>query len=108
MTSAEMNAQGNYDQITGLLSREGFELVVFQTVLRSARYAERLSLLLLRIITTLPSHSEHSRSAVNTSLKELSWMIRSNVRASDIVARVSANEIAVLLPNTDEKQARVA
>ena len=46
------------------------------------------------------------RTSRKATLAELSWLLRSNLRASDVAARVGPEEIAVLFPDTNEEQAR--
>jgi diguanylate cyclase (GGDEF)-like protein len=101
-TSGEL---GNYDALTGLLTRSGFDLIAEQVIARAAREAEEISLACFRLIVENGLDELVAAEVREASLLQLSELLRTELRASDVVSRVDVNELAVLLPNTNADQA---
>jgi diguanylate cyclase (GGDEF)-like protein len=107
MTTARERDSGNYDDLTGVLNYQGFQLVTEHVIARSARNHEPVTLVCFQVSSVAWRRSTGARLARNATLAELSWLVRSNVRASDIVARSNESELAILLPDTDAAQAAI-
>jgi diguanylate cyclase (GGDEF)-like protein len=96
---------GNYDSRTGLLTRSGFALIAEQVIARAARETEQISLASFRLIVENTLDDSAAAEVRETSILQLSDLLRTELRASDVVARVDIDELAVLLPNTNAEQA---
>ncbi len=97
----------NVDSLTGVYKRKNFDTQLKKEMERCKRYRQALSLLIVTIddFKALAEKIGHEQS--DQMLKELALALKRNVRRVDIVARYGVNELAVLMPNTDKKNAEV-
>jgi diguanylate cyclase (GGDEF)-like protein len=95
----------NVDSLTGVYKRKNFDTQLKKEAERCKRYDHPLSLLIVTIddFKVLGEKIGHEKS--DQMLKELALALKRNVRRVDIVARYGFNELAVLMPNTDKKNA---
>jgi diguanylate cyclase (GGDEF)-like protein len=100
----ELQQSAHEDALTGLLNRRGFEHAFMRTIAYLKRYGGSAALLYLDLDRFKPVNDKHGHAAGDVVLQEISRLIVSGVRASDIVARVGGDEIAVLLLNIDVAQ----
>ncbi len=101
----ELQQSAHEDALTGLLNRRGFEQAFVRTIAYLKRYGGVAALLYLDLDRFKPVNDQYGHAAGDVVLQEISKLIVSCVRASDIVARVGGDEIAVLLLNIDDVQA---
>jgi GGDEF domain-containing protein len=114
-----MNVRGSgtehHDALTGLLNAEGLQLLASQMIARAARDEEHISLLCLRIARAsasetpadageTPAHADATGNTTTELLGGLSHLLRTNLRASDVVARTGPDELVALLPDTNAEQ----
>jgi diguanylate cyclase (GGDEF)-like protein len=100
----ELEQSAHEDMLTGLLNRRGFERAFARTIAYLKRYGGSAALLYLDLDRFKPVNDKHGHAAGDVVLQEISRLIASSVRASDIVARLGGDEIAVLLWNIDAAQ----
>lgn len=99
-TEAELRYLADHDSLTGLLDRRRFRAELDQYVSFSARYGGQGALMIIdidglkRVNDTLGHHSG------DELLKKIASVMRERVRGTDIVARLSGDEFAVLMPRT--------
>lgn len=101
----ELQQSAHEDALTGLLNRRGFERAFMRTIAYLKRYGGSAALLYLDLDRFKPVNDQYGHAAGDVVLQEISRLIVSAVRASDIVARVGGDEIAGLLLNIDATQA---
>jgi len=91
--------QVNYDSLTGLINREGFEYFV-DKALQDTRFKEtqhsvvHLNVDQLHVINDTISHE-----AGDAIIKGIADDLRSKIRDSDLIARIGGNDIGILLQN---------
>ena len=95
----------NVDSLTGVYKRKNFDAQLKKEADRCKRYTQPLSLLIVTIddFKALTEKIGHEKS--DQMLKDLALVLKRNVRRVDIVARYGFNELAILMPNTDKKNA---
>lgn len=97
------------DGLTQLRNRRGFDEALADEVSRSRRFGRPLSLCMLDADKFKSINDQYGHLAGDAVLRQLGAILRSNVRASDIAARLGGEEFAVLLPETGLEHAlRVA
>ena len=89
---AELDRHQTVDDLTGLLSARGFELLATHHL----RLADRSKHAVVIVVVRMDEVPERERDQAVVDAAE---MIRSAVRASDIVARVGSDAFCVLLSN---------
>jgi diguanylate cyclase (GGDEF)-like protein len=95
------------DGLTGLANRRRFMEVLGGELARQGRSGQRLCLVMLDIDHFKQVNDEHGHLAGDTVLRRLSELLMTSVRTpSDLPARLGGEEFAVVLPDTDEDEAR--
>jgi diguanylate cyclase (GGDEF)-like protein len=103
----ELEQSAHEDALTGLLNRRGFERAFIRTIAYLKRYGGSAALIYLDLDRFKPVNDQHGHAAGDVVLQEIARLIASSVRASDIVARIGGDEIAVLLMNIDAGQTEI-
>ncbi|MGD9345128.1 MAG: sensor domain-containing diguanylate cyclase [Candidatus Aminicenantes bacterium] len=95
----------NVDSLTGIFKRKNFDTQLKKEAERCNRYDHALSLVLITIDDFKMLNEKFGHQKCDQILKDLAQCLKRNVRRVDIVARYGVNELAVLMPNTDRKNA---
>lgn len=94
------------DSLTGLLNRRGFLDAARQEVGRARRYEHPLTLAYLDCDDFKLVNDTQGHEAGDRLLRIVGGVMRENVRALDIPARVGGDEFVLLLPETAAPEAR--
>ncbi|MDQ3720425.1 MAG: diguanylate cyclase [Actinomycetota bacterium] len=101
----ELETRAIRDELTGLANHKVFAGKLDDVVKRSTRYGRPLSLALLRIDGFHDLAPRHGREAADGVLKAVASVVGDQTRASDLVARLGADELGVMFPETEGHQA---
>jgi diguanylate cyclase (GGDEF)-like protein len=102
----EVQAQAHTDALTGLRNYRAFHEALRTELHRAQRYRRPLGLVTLDIDAFKELNDRHGHPAGDAALSQLGKVIRAAVRREDIAARIGGDEVAVILPETDEKGCR--
>jgi diguanylate cyclase (GGDEF)-like protein len=100
-TEAELRYLADHDSLTGLLDRRRFRAELDQYVSFSARYGGRGAVMIIDIDSLKGINDMHGHHAGDNLIRQVAGVMRERVRATDIVARLSGDEFAILMPQTD-------
>ncbi len=100
-TEAELRYLADHDSLTGLLDRRRFRAELDQYVSFSARYGGQGAVMIIDIDGLKGINDSLGHHAGDNLLRQVAGILRERVRATDIVARLSGDEFAVLMPQTD-------
>lgn len=95
------------DPLTGLANRRHFMDALDREIERSARYGRPLSLVLLDLDHFKKVNDTHGHAAGDDVLRQASRALQGVCRDVDLAARLGGEELALLLPETDGRGARV-
>ena len=95
------------DGLTGLNNHRNFQEQLAQEMERSRRYQRPLALLLMDIDHFKSFNDTYGHPVGDLVLKEIAACIQKSVRCNDIPARYGGEEFVVIIPETDEKGARI-
>lgn len=104
--NAELEYQAATDPLTGLANRRLLDEVLTRDMAQADRQGAMLSILLLDIDHFKRLNDTHGHLAGDIVLRAVASAVRQMVRRSDLCARFGGEEIAVVLPFTDEEGAR--
>lgn len=100
-TEAELRYLADHDSLTGLLDRRRFRAELDQYVSFSARYGGQGAMMIIDIDGLKAVNDSLGHHAGDNLLRQIAVILRERVRTTDIVARLSGDEFAVLMPQTD-------
>jgi diguanylate cyclase (GGDEF)-like protein len=100
-TEAELRFLADHDSLTGLVNRRRFRAELDQYVSFAARYGGRGAVMVIDIDGLKEVNDRSGHRAGDNLIRRVSEVMRERVRATDIVARLSGDEFAVLMPQTD-------
>ncbi|MDQ7006574.1 MAG: GGDEF domain-containing protein [Acidobacteriota bacterium] len=88
------------DPLTGLFNRRAFEAFIERESQGALRSGRPLTLILIDLDDFKPINDRFGHPAGDALLASVAGVLLSNLRRSDIVARIGGDEFAVLLPET--------
>ncbi len=100
-TEAQLRYLADHDALTGLLDRRRFRAELDQYVSFTARYGGQGAVMIIDIDGLKAVNDAHGHHAGDLLIRRVAATMRERVRATDIVARLSGDEFAVLIPQTD-------
>ncbi len=100
-TEAELRFLADHDSLTGLLNRRRFRSELDQNVSFTARYGGRGAVMVIDIDGLKEVNDKLGHQAGDQLIRRVADTLRERVRATDLVARLSGDEFAVLMPQTD-------
>ncbi len=100
-TEAELRYLADHDSLTGLLDRRRFRAELDQYVSFSARYGGQGAVMIVDIDGLKAVNDTLGHQAGDNLIRQVAETLRERVRGTDIVARLSGDEFAVLMPQTD-------
>jgi diguanylate cyclase (GGDEF)-like protein len=100
-TEGELRYLADHDSLTGLLNRRRFRAELDQYVSFSARYGGLGAVMIIDIDGLKEVNDRLGHQLGDNLIRRVSGVLRERVRATDVVARLSGDEFAVLVPQTD-------
>jgi diguanylate cyclase (GGDEF)-like protein len=100
-TEAELRYLADHDSLTGLLDRRRFRQELDNYVSYSARYGGKGAVMIIDIDGLKAVNDSLGHHAGDNLLRQIADIMRERVRATDIVARLSGDEFAILVPQAD-------
>jgi diguanylate cyclase (GGDEF)-like protein len=104
-TEAELRYLADHDSLTGLLDRRRFRAELDSYVSFAARYGGRGAVMIIDIDCLKGVNDSLGHHAGDNLIRQIARIMRERVRTTDIVARLSGDELAVLMPQTDTEGA---
>jgi diguanylate cyclase (GGDEF)-like protein len=98
---AELRYLADHDSLTGLLDRRRFRSELDQYVSFTARYGGRGAVMIVDIDGLKAVNDSLGHHAGDNLIRQVAEVLRERVRATDFVARLSGDEFAILMPQTD-------
>ncbi len=100
-TEGELRYLADHDSLTGLLNRRRFRAELDQYVSFNARYGGLGAVMIIDIDGLKEVNDRLGHQLGDTLIRAVAAVLRERVRATDIVARLSGDEFAVLMPQAD-------
>ncbi len=100
-TEAELRHLADHDPLTGLQNRRRFRAELDQQVSFTARYGGQGAVMIIDIDGLKEVNDRLGHQPGDNLIRRIAEILRERVRTTDIVARLSGDEFAVLMPQTD-------
>jgi len=101
----ELLNMARIDPLTSAFNRRALDELATVEITRSIRKEHELSILMCDIDHFKNVNDQYGHQAGDKTLTDFSHILKSNVRAHDIVSRYGGEEFLILLPETDLEQA---
>ena len=105
--AGDLAATATTDPLTGMLNKRSFQARGAVEIQKARRYQRPLSLLRIDADQFSAIEAAHGPGASERVLKALTSSIFDGTRVSDLVARVDAEQFAILLPETNAEGAEL-
>jgi len=93
------------DGLTELYNHRYFQEQMIQQIENCKRYNSNFALILIDIDFFKKFNDTFGHQSGDAVLRQVSHKLKKNVRATDIVCRYGGEEMTIILPNTDKKEA---
>ncbi|HEY5707874.1 MAG TPA: EAL domain-containing protein [Solirubrobacterales bacterium] len=100
-TEAQLRYIADHDSLTGLLDRRRFRSELDQFASFTARYGGQGAVMIIDIDGLKAVNDSLGHHAGDILIRRIAGIMRERVRTTDIVARLSGDEFAVLMPQSD-------
>jgi diguanylate cyclase (GGDEF)-like protein len=100
-TEADLRYLANHDSLTGLLNRRCFRAKLDRYFSFTGRYGGQGAVMIIDIDGLKQVNDSLGHHPGDNLIRRVADVLRERVRTNDIVARLSGDEFAVLMPQTD-------
>ena len=104
--SEQTNKFANTDTLTSLYNHRGFQEVLATEINKSKDTGKPLSVVMFDVNNISKINRELGHAKGDEVIKTVAEKIKQNIRANDSAGRYGGDEIAVIMPNTDTKDAK--
>lgn len=103
----QLEQLATHDQLTGLLNRRTFNILLKQSLASAKRYRTPLSLLFIDVDDFKSINDQYGHSVGDEVLQKMATAMAFEMRQDDAIARWGGEEFIVMFPNTNHDQAKV-
>ncbi|MBN2232820.1 MAG: sensor domain-containing diguanylate cyclase [Deltaproteobacteria bacterium] len=104
----ELQHLSHTDQLTGVLNRRSLNRILGTEFERARRYAQPLTILMIDLDDFKQVNDRYGHAAGDRLLEHFAAILRTCTRGSDTVFRYGGDEFVVIMPHTNNEQARAA
>ena len=97
----------DHDGLTGMFNRRRFEQELQRELARAARYSNTGAVLAIDLDHFKYVNDTLGHSVGDDLIRRVASIFKEKVRATDIIARLGGDEFAVILPEADQREARL-
>jgi diguanylate cyclase (GGDEF)-like protein len=97
----------NFDGLTGLYNHRYFQESLASELLRAQRFNYNVSLLMIDVDHFKDYNDKYGHPQGDLVLKEITKIIKENIRAYDVASRYGGEEMTVILPYTLQQEALI-
>jgi len=106
--SEKINNLSNLDPLTDLLSHRYFHEQLLEEIYRAERYRRSLALIMLDVDDFSEYNQVHGYSSGDNVLKQISKIIKENIRQTDVISRYGPDEFGMIMSETKLNKAILA
>jgi len=102
---SSINSLSDIDNLTGLYTHRKFHVTLTQVLKQAKEKNEKVSIAIFDINNISGINREYGHSLGDEVIANFAKSIKNNIRKSDIAGRYGGDEIALIMPGTDNEEA---
>ena len=106
LLSTNKNVASSKDSLTNLNTHRKFQELLSNSLTEAKQQNQQLSIVILDVNNISQINKQHGHAKGDEIIRKIAQVVQKNIRPNDIAGRYGGDEIGLILPDTDVKEAK--